>query len=97
MSGVLISWILILLLLAGAGELAVRWFTGAGAASAPVELDERGFRIDPDIQDPIGARKELIKLWAEEPHRDLPFRFGYPDKDKHNHLMVMQPKTRARS
>jgi hypothetical protein len=49
------------------------------------------------IQDPIGARKELIKLWAEEPHRDLPFRFGYPDKDKNNHLMVMQPKTRAQS
>ncbi|HUS32799.1 MAG TPA: hypothetical protein VMZ53_30065 [Kofleriaceae bacterium] len=48
-------------------------------------------------QDPIGARKEFIKLWAEEPHRDLPFRFGYPDKDKKNHLMVMQPKARAKS
>jgi len=48
-------------------------------------------------QDPIGARKELIKLWTDEPHRDLPFRFGYPDKDKHNHLMVMQPKSSARS
>jgi len=43
-------------------------------------------------QDPIDARHELMKLWKTEPHRDLPFRFGYPDKEKHNHLMVMRPK-----
>lgn len=45
------------------------------------------------IQDPIGARKEFVKLWADQPHRDLPFRFGYPDKDKKNHMMVMRPKS----
>jgi hypothetical protein len=49
------------------------------------------------VQDPINARKEFIELWKEQPHRDLPFRFGYPDKDKQNHLMVMQPKSRAGS
>ncbi len=44
------------------------------------------------IQDPIGARKEFVKLWADQEHRELPFRFGYPDQDKHNHMMVMRPR-----
>jgi len=35
---------------------------------------------------------QTVELWKTEPHRDLPFRFGYPDKEKHNHLMVMRPK-----
>ena len=47
------------------------------------------------IQDPINARAEFIKLWADQPHRDLPFRFGYPDKDKQNHMLVTRPKSRA--
>ena len=47
------------------------------------------------IQDPIGARREFIKLWQDQPHRDLPFRFGYPDQDKHNHLLVTRPKRSA--
>jgi hypothetical protein len=47
------------------------------------------------LQDPINARAEFIKLWADQPHRDLPFRFGYPDKDKQNHLLVTRPKSRG--
>jgi hypothetical protein len=49
------------------------------------------------IQDPINARAEFVKLWTDQPHRDLPFRFGYPDKDKHNHLLVTRPKQRAQT
>ena len=40
------------------------------------------------IQDPNNARAELVKLWQDQPPRELPFRFGYPDKDKNNHLLV---------
>jgi len=47
------------------------------------------------IQDPINARAEFVKLWADQPHRDLPFRFGYPDKDKLNHMLVTKPKRRG--
>ena len=36
--------------------------------------------------------RELVKLWASQPHRDLPFRFGYPDNARHNHLMITRPK-----
>ena len=38
-------------------------------------------------------RDEFIKLWKNQPHHDLPFRFGYPDGEKHNHLMVTRPKS----
>ncbi len=40
------------------------------------------------IQDEHDDRDAFIKMWAKQPHRNLPFRFGYPDKDKHNHLMI---------
>ena len=37
------------------------------------------------------VRAQFVKLWKEQPHRDLPFRFGYPDNAKHNHLMITRP------
>ena len=33
----------------------------------------------------------FVKLWASQPRRKLPFRYGYPDIDKHVHLMITQP------
>jgi hypothetical protein len=45
------------------------------------------------IKDPKDTRAEMIKLWKGQPHRKLPFRFGYPDADKHNHLMITRPRT----
>ena len=45
------------------------------------------------IIDDKNTRAEFIKLWKSQPHRDLPFRFGYPDADKHNHLMIMRPRS----
>jgi len=47
------------------------------------------------IQDEHNARAEFVKLWKEQPHRALPFRFGYPDAEKHNHLMITRPKPSA--
>jgi hypothetical protein len=44
------------------------------------------------IIDDKNTRAEFVKLWKQQPHRDLPFRFGYPDADKHNHLMITRPK-----
>jgi hypothetical protein len=44
------------------------------------------------IIDHKNTRAEFVKLWKSQPHRDLPFRFGYPDADKHNHLMIMRPR-----
>jgi hypothetical protein len=47
------------------------------------------------IIDDKNTRAEFVKLWKSQPHRDLPFRFGYPDAAKRNHLMVMRPRSAA--
>jgi hypothetical protein len=43
------------------------------------------------VIDEKNVRAQFVKLWKEQPHRDLPFRFGYPDNAKHNHLMITRP------
>ncbi len=45
------------------------------------------------IIDSKNTRSEFVKLWKTNPHMDLPFRFGYPDAEKHNHLMITRPKS----
>jgi hypothetical protein len=47
------------------------------------------------IIDAKNTRKEFVKLWKAQPKRPLPFRFGYPDSNKRNHLMVTRPKANA--
>jgi len=47
------------------------------------------------VIDPTNKRGELVKLWKDQAHRPLPFRFGYPDNAKHNHLMITRPKRAA--
>ncbi|TMQ15991.1 MAG: hypothetical protein E6J90_24660 [Deltaproteobacteria bacterium] len=47
------------------------------------------------VIDDKNTRAEFVKLWKSQPHRDLPFRFGYPDAAKHNHLMIMRLRTGA--
>jgi hypothetical protein len=43
----------------------------------------------------LAARKTtsdgMVKLWSEQPYRELPFRYGYPDKSGQNHLLVTRP------
>ncbi len=46
------------------------------------------------IIDDKNTRAEFVKLWKNQPHRPLPFRFGYPDNAKHNHLMITRPKAK---
>lgn len=43
------------------------------------------------IKDPANVRRSFIELWSRNPRRELPFRFGYPDAEKHHHLMVTAP------
>ncbi len=45
------------------------------------------------IQDRNNTRAQFIKLWKKQPQRDLPFRFGYPDENDQNHLLVTQPRS----
>ena len=45
------------------------------------------------IKDPNNVRGQMKKLWARSPERALPFRFGYPDAEKNNHLMITRPRS----
>ena len=45
------------------------------------------------IIDEKNTRSEFVKLWKTNPKKALPFRFGYPDAEKHNHLMITRPKS----
>jgi hypothetical protein len=47
------------------------------------------------VIDEKNTRAEFVKLWQAQPHRELRFRFGYPDNAKHNHLMITRPKPGA--
>lgn len=44
------------------------------------------------IQDEHDDRSAFVKMWKAQPHRPLPFRFGYPDSEKQNHLMITRPR-----
>ena len=33
----------------------------------------------------------MVRLWAAQPFRKLPFRYGYPDNDNNINLMITQP------
>ena len=39
---------------------------------------------------------QMVKLWAAQPHRKLPFRYGYPDHDKNIHLMITAPTEKTK-
>jgi hypothetical protein len=45
------------------------------------------------IQDRHNTRAQFVKLWKTQPTRALPFRFGYPDENDQNHLMVTRPRS----
>ena len=34
---------------------------------------------------------EMVEMWEKQPHRRLRFRYGYPDNEKHVHLMITKP------
>lgn len=38
-----------------------------------------------------GVNEQMLELWDKQPKRRLPFRYGYPDNDKHVHLMITAP------
>jgi len=40
--------------------------------------------------DPVTSA-QMVELWAKQPRRKLPFRYGYPDAEKHVHLMITEP------
>jgi len=40
-----------------------------------------------------GIIEDFIKMWKTQPQRPLPFRYGYPDNDRHGHMLVTKRET----
>jgi hypothetical protein len=38
-----------------------------------------------------GVDAQMLEMWEKQPKRKLPFRYGYPDNDKHVHLVITAP------
>ena len=60
------------------------------AAPAHFEQDAYGTFAGPAAFGLLDARDaaDVKHLFDTQPHRELPFRYGYPDRDSHAHLIV---------
>jgi hypothetical protein len=63
----------------------------ADARRAGFVLETYGRFHAPFLSARKAAAEELVKVWSEQPYRELPFRYGYPDRTGQNHLLVMRP------
>jgi hypothetical protein len=64
----------------------------AHAAKAGLEQVTYGTFAGPYfIQDPNNVRAAMVAMWKRQPERPLPFRFGYPDVARNNHMMITRP------
>jgi hypothetical protein len=83
----------------------IAWMISDASGIPPSYADPAGFEqvTYGDFAGPYfvidnkNTRAEFVKMWKQQPHRDLPFRFGYPDSDKHNHMMITRPKPPAKA
>lgn len=79
---------------------AIAWMVSDASGIPPSYAEPAGFEqitygtfVGPYfVIDKKNTRKEFIELWKNNPKRDLPFRFGYPDAEKNHHLMVTRPR-----
>ena len=75
------------------------WMASDATGIAPKAAKKGGFKQTTygtfngafleDAEPTIAA--DMVKMWADQPRRKLPFRYGYPDSEKHVHLMITAP------
>ena len=67
----------------------------SAAAAAGFEMETWGKFSGPFLAAKKSVADEYRKLWADQPVRPLPFRYGYPDASGQSHLVITRPKPRA--
>ena len=77
------------------------WMASDSTGIAPYAAKKAGFTQTtygsfagaflPEANKDVSA--QMVKLWANQTHRKLAFRYGYPDSDKAVHLMITAPTT----
>ena len=65
------------------------------AARAGFEMETWGRFSGPYLLARKSVADDFRKLWAEQPYRELNFRYGYPDASGHHHLLITRPKAKA--
>jgi hypothetical protein len=78
----------------------MQWMVSDSTGIAPNKAKKAGF-----VQTTFGTftgafldeadkhvSEAMVEMWKTQPRRRLPFRYGYPDTDKHVHLMITAPK-----
>jgi hypothetical protein len=63
--------------------------------AAGFEVLAYGRYAGPFLQAPGAAARDMLKLFATQPARDLGFRYGYPDNAGHDHLIVVRRADKA--
>jgi hypothetical protein len=73
------------------------WMISDSTGIPPRYANKAGFIQDtygimewPAAFGPVDNRnaEDLRKLFKTNPQKDLPFRYGYPDRDHHGHMMI---------
>jgi hypothetical protein len=67
--------------------IAPKWAKKAGFVQTTYGTFEGAFleQFDPKVNE------QMVEMWTKQPKRKLPFRYGYPDVNKHVHLMITAP------
>jgi hypothetical protein len=67
------------------------------AAKAGFVQDTYGIMEWPAAFGPVDNKnaEDLRKLFKTNPQKDLPFRYGYPDRDHHGHMMITRKPSAA--
>jgi len=75
----------------------VTWMVSDSTGIPPNHLDPEVFELETygrfdatAIKGSPEGEAAYRRAWAEQPHRPLPFMFGYPSKAQHAHLVVMR-------
>jgi hypothetical protein len=80
------------------------WMASDSTGIPPRHASKAGFRqitygrfTAPFLEeaDPVTG-EAMVELWASQPYRRLPFRYGYPDASANVHLMITRPAEHRR-
>jgi len=61
------------------------------ARKAGFEMETYGRFTGPFLNARKSVAEEYLSLYKEQPYRELPFRYGYPDASHNNHLVLLRP------
>ncbi len=81
------------------------WMVSDATAPLPAAARKKGFELitygrfeGPEVAfDEIPEAEAMVELWASQPRRKLPFRWGYYDAKRHRHLLVTRKKHLAQA